>query len=357
MALRGHRVASTDASRVHCATPEETSPTRRRCAIFAAILIREARRFHGVSLMTFISLVLALLLEQWRPLVDRRAVLAPVAGWADFLERKLNAGQAQEGLVGWLGAVVPTVLIAWIVYALLYSVTPLLGLAFNVGVLYVTAGFRQESHYFTDINRALREGDLATARRLLGEYRGQDCGTLSASEVARLTIEGALAVSHRNVFGPVFWFVLLPGPTGLVLYWVARFLANHWGQRQDPDFGRFGEFSGKAFAALDWLPARATAVSFALVGDFADALDCWRSQAASWRDPALGVVLASGAGAMGVRIGGAYPSGEFADERPELGTGEPAEPVHLDATVGLIWRALVIWLGLIGVLGLVSALS
>ncbi len=307
--------------------------------------------------MTFLSLVLALLLEQWRSLTDRGAVFAPVAGWADFIERKLNAGQSQEGLVGWLAVVVPTVLIVWIVYSVLYSITPLLGLAFNVGVLYVTTGFRQESHYLTDINRALREGDLATARRLLGEYRGHDCGTLSASDVARLTIEDALAVSHRNVFGPVFWFVLLPGPTGPVLYRAARLLANHWGARQDPDFGRFGEFAGKAFAALDWLPARATAVSFALVGDFADALDCWRTQAAAWPDPAIGVVLASGAGAMGVRIGAAYPSGEYVQERPELGTGEPAEPVHLDATVGLIWRSLVVWLGLIGILSLVAAVS
>jgi adenosylcobinamide-phosphate synthase len=307
--------------------------------------------------MTFLSLVFALLLEQWRPLVDRRAVFAPVMGWADYLERKLNAGQTQEGLIAWLAVVIPAVLLAWFVFSVLYSVTPLLGLAFNVAVLYATAGFRQASHYFTDINRALREGDLATARRLLGEYRGHSCDMLSAGEVARLAIEDALAVSHRNVFGPMFWFVVLPGPTGAVLYRVAGILASRWGARQDPDFGRFGEFARKAFATLDWLPARATAVSFAVVGDFADAFDCWRTQAASWSDPALGVVLASGAGAMGVRIGSAYPSGERVEERPELGTGEPAEPAHLDATVGLVWRALVAWLGLVCVLSIVAALN
>ena len=237
--------------------------------------------------MTFLSLALALLLEQWRPLVDRRALFAPVAGFADFLERKLNAGQAQEGLMAWFGVVIPAVLLAWFLYSVLYSVTPLLGLAFNVAVLYATTGFRQESHFFTDINRALREGDLATARRLLGEFRGQNCEALSANEIASLAIEDALAVSHRHVFGPIFWFALLPGPSGAVLYRVARFLARHWGARSDPDFGRFGEFGRRAFAALDWLPVRATAVSFAIVGDFADAFDCWRTQAASWRDDFL----------------------------------------------------------------------
>jgi adenosylcobinamide-phosphate synthase len=307
--------------------------------------------------MTFLSIALALLLEQWRPLVDRRAVFAPVATFADFLERKLNAGQAQEGVVAWLGVVVPVVLLAWFVYALLYSVTPLLGLAFNVAVLYAIAGFRQESHYFTDINRALREGDLATARRLLGEFRGQDCQTLSANQIANLAIEDALAVSHRHVFGPIFWFALLPGPVGAVLYRVARFLSRHWGARADPDFGRFGKFARRAFTVLDWLPARATAVTFAIVGDFADAFDCWRTQASAWHDPPMGVVLASGAGAMGVKIGGVSLGGTPGDEIPELGTGEIAEPAHLDTTVGLIWRALVVWLVLLLVLGIVAAVS
>ncbi|MGB8433001.1 MAG: CobD/CbiB family protein [Burkholderiales bacterium] len=307
--------------------------------------------------MTFLSLVLALLLEQWHPLVDRRAVNAPLIAWADFLERKLNAGGVQQGLLAWAAVVVPTVLLAWFVYSILYSVTPLLGLAFNVAVLYATTGFRQESHTFTEINRALREGELATARRLLGDYRGHSCDALSAGEVARLTIEGALTFSYRNVFGPMFWYVLLPGPTGAVLYRAASLLAQHWGDRVDPDFGGFGVFARRALAKLDWLPVRATAVSFAIVGDFADAFDCWRTQAATWRDQVLGVVLASGAGAMGVRIGAAYPSGEHVEERPELGTGELAEPAHLDATVGLIWRALVVWLGLLGVLSIVAAVS
>jgi adenosylcobinamide-phosphate synthase len=307
--------------------------------------------------MTFLALVLALLLEQWRPLTDRTALFAPVAGFADYLERRLNAGNTQEGVVAWFAAAIAVVLVAWVVFGLLYSISPVLGLALNVAVLYATIGFRQESHYFTDINRALKEGDVATARRLLGEFRGQDCTALSADDVARLAIEDALVVAHRHVFGPIFWFVLLPGPIGPVLYRLTRFLAQRWGARQDPEFGRFGEFSRRALAVLDWLPVRVTAVSFAVVGDFADALDCWRTQAGRWIDPQLGVVLASGAGAMGIRLGAAYPAGERVEERPELGTGELAEPVHLDATIGLIWRALVVWLGVLGVLSFVAAVS
>jgi adenosylcobinamide-phosphate synthase len=298
-----------------------------------------------------------LLLEQWRALVDRRTAFAPLVAYARFLERQLNAGQSQQGTMAWFAVIVPAVAATWFLYWAFYSVSPFLGLLFNVGVLYLTIGFREESHHFSEIHSALREGDLERARRALAEFRGHDCSALSAGEVARLAIEDALAVSHRHVFGPAFWFVVLPGPSGAVLYRLAGFLARHWGARADPDFGRFGEFARRAFAAIDWLPARATAITFAIVGDFEDAVYCWRTQAARWLDPLLGVVLAAGAGAMGVRLGAAYPRADRVEERPELGTGDDADMAFLDTTIGLVWRALVVWLALLLVTSLVAAFS
>ena len=60
---------------------------------------------------------------------------------------------------------------------------------------------------------------------------------------------------------------------------------------------------------------------------------------------AMGIVLASGAGALGVVLGGPLPSPAGApDWRPELGTGDPVEPELLPSAVGLVWRALVLWL-------------
>jgi cobalamin biosynthesis protein CobD/CbiB len=330
--------------------------------------------------MAFLSLLLALAVEQWRPLVDRRFVFAPMSGYAGFLERNFDAGEAQQGTIAWFLAVVPVVAAAWAIYAALGAANPLLALAFNVVVLYFTMGFRQHSHYFTDIHKALKDGDLDAARRLLAHWRGHPCDTLNASEVARLTIEGALTVSHRHVFGPIFWFVLLPGPSGAILYRFALFLNHRWGglgrvgasgplfdlaegaaattdlagpetraavagrdEAGEPT-GRFGEFARIAFRAIDWLPARFTAAGFAIVGDFEDAAYCWRTQAARWPDAILGVVLAAGAGALGVRLGMPIPRGTTLEDRPELGLGEEADTPFLDSTVGLVWRALVLWL-------------
>ena len=76
--------------------------------------------------------------------------------------------------------------------------------------------------------------------------------------------------------------------------------------------------------ALDWMPVRLTALSFAVVGDFEDAVACWRTQAARWSAQeggmTIGILLAAGGGALGVQLGGMLPtlSGD-PDVRPELG--------------------------------------
>jgi adenosylcobinamide-phosphate synthase len=307
--------------------------------------------------MAFFSLVLALLLEQWRPLSDRRSFFVPVDRYARFLERQFNAGEAQHGTIAWLCAVVPAVLGAWLVYGLLAGTSPLLALAFNIAALYLTLGFRQFSHYFTDIQLALREDDLPRARALLATWRAQGCEGLSREEVVRLTIEEALAASHRHVFAVIFWFILLPGPSGAVLYRLCYFLRWRWAPELAPELEGFGRFPALAFAALDWVPARLIALTFAIVGDFEDAVFCWRSQAEQWRDRTTGVVLAAGAGALGVKLGNPYLCEGGLIDRPELGLGEAADTGFLDSTVGLVWRALVLWLAVILMISLARAIA
>ena len=116
-------------------------------------------------------------------------------------------------------------------------------------------------------------------------------------------------------------------------------------------------FAVQVFKLLDWAPARLTGLAFAVVGDFEDAAYCWRTQAAKWPDPSLGVVLASGAGAMGVRLGMPFLSEMSPVDRPELGLGDQADVGFLDSTIGLVWRALVVILFILLLLAIARALS
>ncbi|HUJ85825.1 MAG TPA: CobD/CbiB family protein [Burkholderiales bacterium] len=287
--------------------------------------------------MSVIAIIAALVLEQWRPLGDRKLYFAVLADGADRLERAFNAEQGGHGLIAWLVAVLPAVVAAIALQLLLQAASPLLALLFNVAVLYLTLGFRQFSHSFTAIQTALKAGELDRARELIAGWRGEPVLPRTREEVVRLSVEEALLASHRHVFGVLLWYVLLPGPSGAILYRLAVFLCRRWG-----GLGAFGDFAQRALFVLEWPAVRLTAAAFAVVGDFEDAVYCWRTQARAWPDPNAGVVLAAGAGAMGVRLGMplAVDDGR---PRPELGVGDDADVPALDATVGLLWRALVVW--------------
>lgn len=287
--------------------------------------------------MSVIAIIAALVLEQWRPLGDRKLYFAVLADAADRLERAFNAEQGGHGLIAWLVAVLPAVVAAFALHLLLGMASPLLALLFDVAVLYLTLGFRQFSHSFTAIQTALKAGELERARELIADWRGEAVVARTREEIVRLSVEEALLASQRHVFGVLLWYVLLPGPSGAILYRLAVFLCRRWG-----GLGVFGDFARRALYVLEWPAVRLTAAAFAVVGDFEDAVYCWRTQARGWPDPNAGVVLASGAGAMGVRLGMPLAVGE-AQQRPELGVGEDADVPALDATVGLLWRALVVW--------------
>jgi len=304
--------------------------------------------------MSLLSLIAVFLIEQLRPLHYRRIVAEPLGAWADFIETRFNAGAYQQGVAAWCLAVLPPVILVAILYALLYSVSPILAWALNVGVLYLTMGFRQFSHHYTEIQLALRLGELPRARELFAEWQNRSAADLGSEDIARLSIEAALAASHRHVFAVLLWFVLLPGPCGALLYRISAIVGERWQAGNAAEHNDFAVFSRQIFGIIDWLPLRVTASAFAIVGDFEDAVYCWRNQAPQWPDRDLGIVLASGAGALGVQLGRPLVDvGEITD-CAELGLGDPADVDFMQSAVGLVWRATVVWMLLLFLLGLAS---
>ena len=155
--------------------------------IFAAVPAPITCR-RGRTTMTVLALIAALILEQIRPLDDRAALSRPMAGSLDFIEHNLNAGAHHHGTAAWLITVLPLLIASVAIYYLLYQVSGVLAWAWNVAVLYLTMGFRQFSHHFTDIHKALDEGDLPRARLLTRAWRGRPADDLNTTEVARVAI-------------------------------------------------------------------------------------------------------------------------------------------------------------------------
>lgn len=312
--------------------------------------------------MSLLALIAALLLEQLHPLSSRKYLQGWLSGYVNFFQHHFNGGKRKHGKIAWLLAVLPLLTVTVALYWLLCQAHPLFAWVFNVLVLYLTMGFRQFSHYFTDIHQALRDGRLDEARSLLSRWRGIRSHELNAEELARVTIEEALIASHRNVFGVIVWFVLfsvvgLGGAAGALMYRLGQFLRTRWADEDAGEPDEFGSFARRAFYLLEWLPIRMTAATFAIVGNFEDTVYCWRTQPASWPDSEAGILLASGAGALGVRLGMSIPQGGLPLDRPELGVGDDADVDFMRSTIGLVWRSVVFWLLLLLLLTLASLLG
>lgn len=292
--------------------------------------------------MVFFSILAAVALEHLRPLRQPLPHYQFYSRFTRWLEQRLNAGEYSHGAIAWGLAIVPLLAAVWLVFFLLSQVSPFLGWAWNVAVLYLTLGFK----YFADdaerIGRLLRAGELDAAREQLAAWRGGDASEFSAEDIARVTLEQAMEASHRQMFGVLFWFALLAplGPVGAVLFRAASILSKRWlGTR-----GLFSTFAQRAFHAINWLPVRLTALTYAIAGNFEEAMYCWRTQANTWPEAEEGVVIAAGAGAMGVKLGQSVTVGGQAVWRPELGTGQAPDADCIDSAISMIWRGLVIWL-------------
>jgi adenosylcobinamide-phosphate synthase len=322
--------------------------------------------------MGFIALVLTLVLEQLRPLPAQTTLGSVVEAMADGAEREMNAGRRRHGLYAWLLLVGGLTLLVGLTYGLAKYFNVLLALGVNVAVLYLTMGFRQFSHPFTEIQIALGAGDVEAARRVLTQWKREedpafDAHELAVEEVVRQAMERGVLLAHRHVFGVLFWFVLLPGPMGPVMYRLAEYLGRRWNRPPQngltPD--RFGDFAHRAFQWIDWLPARMTALGFAIVGDFEATIYCWRQVArkfiASGGVPAPDsrlVILAATGGALGTRLMTSAEAAGVLDEPGNEGAGlaEP-DPNRLRSGVGLVWRALILWLVLLLLLSLAGWLA
>ncbi len=292
-------------------------------------------------------IVLALLLDavtteprRWHPLVGFGYL-------ASTLEKRLNREPEKRlailyGSLGWLLLVLPFVfLMAWLEQ--LYSpysdfITGVLCLSFAIGAHSLVQHART-------VSKALVQGELAQAREKLGMMVSRDTHEADKLAVIRGTIESVLENGNDAIFAALFWFIVLGAP-GVILYRLANTLDAMWGYRTDR-FIYFGRVTARIDDVLNYIPARLTAISYALLGNTRSALSCWIKQAGQWKGVNPGVVMASGAGALGVSLGGmARYHGENI-RRPQLGGDVLPETEDIERSIMLQYKTILLWVFII----------
>ena len=268
-------------------------------------------------------------------------------GWlASALERQLNVGGLRRlrGALALSALLLPAALLAG-----LLSRLPLLGPAIEILLLYLCLGRTSLAQHAGAVAAALRSDDLPLARQRVGMIVSRDSAEMEPAEVSRAAVESVLENGNDAVFGALFWFAV-GGAPGVVLYRLANTLDAMWGYKT-PRFQRFGWAAARLDDLLNLIPARLTALSFALLGRLGTALRCWRTQAAAWESPNAGPVMAAGAGALGLRLGGGARYHGAWKERPPLGEGAPPTAADIERAVTLVNRTLLLWLAVIALGG------
>lgn len=277
--------------------------------------------------------------ERWHPLVGFGTLAAAV-------EKRLNQHSLPSGIAAWALVVLPPV-------ALALLLRPYAPFAVDVALLYFALGAHSLAKHAEAVARPLREGRLDEARQRVGWIVSRETAELDESGIAKAGVESVLENGNDAIFGALFWFAVLGGP-GALLFRLANTLDAMWGYRTER-YNLFGRAAARLDDALNWLPARLTALTYALLGQTRNALACWRAQAPGWDSPNAGPVMASGAGSLGVSLGGAAIYHGQEEIRPPLGSGPAPVAADLGRAIALIRHSLWVWLVVLFVMGILNA--
>ena len=281
-----------------------------------------------------IAILIAIALDRYLPERGGFDLVNWYSDWAESIEHRFNGGSRMQGLGAVLIAVVPIALGVFVVDYLLGEIARLLAFAFSVAVLYVCVDLYRLGKVASSVSESLESGDLPAANAALEELTGRPAMEMTEGGIARATVEAVLKQGNTLVMAPLFWFVVL-GPVGPVLQRLAGVLDKLWGHRTER-FVEFGWAAARFNDVMGWIPARVTALSYAIMGSFEDALHCWRRHAGMWSDINSGPLLASGFGAMHME--------NCEDEDGQGGTLVLADAAHVRRVVALLWRVLLFWL-------------
>lgn len=278
--------------------------------------------------MALLAILLGIFLERFLGSLEEMRRFS----WLDLLAQQVRRQPWADGPAGVAAVVLTPVLAVLLLGALFHAIGWPLFFLFAVLVLLYCFGPRDleaEVEAFLD---ARERGDEESAML----YAGDLLGTTAVDNSRKLTramLETMLAEANERFFAVMFWFIVL-GPVGAALYRVSALLQRRAAEEQSD----YAAALRRLHHILAWLPARLTALGYALSGSFVDAMHYWREEAPKWLEDSRFILVASGFGAL------RYQPAED-DESLDL----KEEDSYVREALALIRRAALVWLVLLAV--------
>jgi len=302
------------------------------------------------SITLVLALLLGLFLDRLFGEPNRYHPLVGLGNLVSWVERQFNRPSQYF-----------TVTKAWGIAALLLVLLPIVWMScllacwfsgsgffyflFSALVLYLVVGWNSLAKHALAVHKALLQKNLPLARERVGYIVSRQTVELDGAGVTKATIESVLENGSDAVFAPIFWFVVA-GPVGAIAYRVINTLDAMWGYKNER-FVAFGWAAARLDDVVNWIPARLCALTYAFVAGesgWQRGLAAWRKQAPQCESPNAGPVMASGAGALNVALGGDAVYHGKRVFRPVLGQGFEPVPGDIERSLALVKRGVYCWI-------------
>ena len=286
-----------------------------------------------------LCLIMALTLDR---VLGEPSRFHPLIGYGSLIQRIETIAyrpRILSGLLATVTAILPVMLVA---YWLFHQLSGPAHWLLSIVTAYLCVGHQSLRQHAYQVRDQLRTGNLIKARIFTGYLVSRDTQSCNESELSKATCESVLENGSDATLAPLFWF-LVAGPLGILLYRMSNTLDASWGYRNDR-YERFGKVAARLDDLLNWVPAQLTSLSYALLGHTRRALHCWRSQGLGWKSPNAGPVMASGAGALDLLLGGPATYDGKVQHRPTLGEGYAPDSESISRCMNLVDRAVILWL-------------
>jgi adenosylcobinamide-phosphate synthase len=301
-------------------------------------------------MITTVTVIFALGLDYFLGEPRRFHPLVAFGKLAQIIEQRVYCNSRFYGTVAVLLLLIPLVLIASATRSSSW-VAPYVNIV-QMLILYFAIGWNSLNTHALAVSKSLLAGDLKQARKKVGLIVSRDTNTLDETGVVKATMESILENGSDAIFAAIFWFAIAGAP-GVVLYRLSNTLDAMWGYRNQR-YHNFGWFAARLDDLLNLIPARLTAFGYAIVGNTGVAIRCWRNQAARWKSPNAGPVMAAGAGSLSVELGGVATYHGVEQQRPLLGEGRSPEVNDIQRALILIRHTLLLYLLVLLLGGLIA---
>lgn len=253
------------------------------------------------------------------------------------LNRRNQWQRPSQRLIGLLGLLI--LILPWLFILLASRESTFVKFLTDTLLLSFALGHKSLHQHAEAVINALSDNHPEQAKMAASYMVSRDS---AAIEPVPATIESVLENGNDGVFGALFWF-MLTGGIGALAFRLINTMDAMWGYKSERYY-YFGWAAARLDDVVSYLPARLTALTYALLGNTQTAWQSWQQQAPMWDSPNAGPVMASGAGAMQVTLGGpACYQGEW-HQRPTLGKGRKPKQMDIACALTLVRHGVWLWL-------------